>query len=366
MQQHAEANVLVCVRVRPRSESEFGKRNLVDIVDDSTVVFDPETSAMRGEISGVHKRLREGTRRNREQCFKFDRVFGPSSTQQQIFEFAAKGVIDNVMNGMNGTVFAYGATGSGKTHTMIGNEEVGAGVMVLSVRDIFAKMEERKLSSTYKVCISYLEVYNETIRDLLVPSGPLALRESFAGCQVAGLTKHYPANDEEVFKLIRTGNSNRCQSPTEANSQSSRSHAVLQIAIEKHDRGAGIKRAIKTGKLSLIDLAGSERASASANRGQLLKEGANINKSLLALSSCINALCKSGEKIHVPFRNSKLTRLLKDSLGGNCRTVMISNISPAGLNYEDTLNTLKYANRAKEIKTKVTANVVSVNMHVSQ
>ena len=241
---------------------------------------------------------------------------------------------------------------------VIGNEDVGAGVMVLSMRDIFAKMEARKLNSGYKLCISYLEVYNESIRDLLNPeSGKLALRESAAGgCEVSNLTKHYPTNADEVFKLISTGNENRSQSPTEANSNSSRSHAVLQVMIEQHDRGAGIKRAIKTGKLSLIDLAGSERASASKNRGQLMTEGANINKSLLALSSCINALCKA-KNAHVPYRNSKLTRLLKDSLGGNCRTVMISNISPCGLNYEDTHNTLKYANRAKEIKTMVSANV---------
>jgi hypothetical protein len=349
------------------------------------VCFDPKstrgyTAAQEGETATtkLQQRLASGGRRSREQFFKFDRVFGPEATQKEVFDTTAKGVIDSVLTGHNATVFAYGATGSGKTHTMIGNEVVGGGVMVLSVQELFAKMEERKLDSSYKLCISYLEVYNETIRDLLEPSGPLALRESGkSGCVVANLTKHYPSNAEEVFTLIQTGNANRIQSATEANAQSSRSHAVLQIMIEQQDRGAGIKRcgmpptsrclpmlrgevalssvwstgwslrrggwgvracvvavwcacrAVKTGKLSLIDLAGSERASASANRGKQLKEGANINKSLLALSSCINALCKS-KAAHVPFRNSKLTRLLKDSLGGNCRTVMISNISPCG------------------------------------
>lgn len=368
------ANVLVCVRVRPQSEAErqAERENLVEIVDEHCVCFDPQRDPVAGAEGATAKLQRrlatkgERGRRCREQFFKFDRVFGPDSTQEDIFQTTGKGVIDSVLTGHNATVFAYGATGSGKTHTMIGNKEVGGGVMVLSVREIFSKMEQRKLDSSYKVCISYLEVYNETIRDLLVPSGPLALRESARdGCQVANLTKHYPKDAQEIFGLIQTGNGNRIQSATEANAQSSRSHAVLQIMIEQHDRGTGIQRAVKTGKLSLIDLAGSERASASTNRGQLLKEGANINKSLLALSSCINALCKS-KASHVPFRNSKLTRLLKDSLGGNCRTVMISNISPCGLNYEDTHNTLKYANRAKEIKTKVSANVVSVTMHVAE
>lgn len=156
---------------------------------------------------------------------------------------------------------------------------------------------------------------------------------------------------------------------TEANETSSRSHAVLQIICEHKDKDAGISTELRTGKLSLIDLAGSERASKTNNRGIRMIEGANINKSLLALGNCINALHENNSKNqqnYIPFRDSKLTRLLKDSLGGNCRTVMIANISPSNQTFEETHNTLKYANRAKNIKTVVQRNVLTVEYHVSK
>jgi len=167
--------------------------------------------------------------------------------------------------------------------------------------------------------------------------------------------------------LLHHGNRNRTQQATAANAVSSRSHAVLQIVVENRAKTEGTIAKIKIGKLSLVDLAGSERAAATKNKGIRLTEGANINRSLLALGNCINAL---GEKANrgqfVPYRDSKLTRLLKDSLGGNCRTVMIANISSAVSNFEETLNTLKYANRAKNIKTSVTRNELNVNHHISE
>ena len=164
------------------------------------------------------------------------------------------------------------------------------------------------------------------------------------------------------------GNQNRTVEATGANATSSRSHAVMQIICEYTDRHSGISGEIHVGKLSLIDLAGSERASRTNNRGMRMIEGANINKSLLALGNCINALHEnhtSGRTNYIPYRDSKLTRLLKDSLGGNCRTVMIANISPSMKQFEDTHNTLKYANRAKNIKTSAQRNVLSVDYHVS-
>ena len=164
--------------------------------------------------------------------------------------------------------------------------------------------------------------------------------------------------------MIVRGNEYRTQSPTEANATSSRSHAVLQINISQRDRNADINEPHTMATLSIIDLAGSERASATRNRGERLTEGANINKSLLALGSCINALCDPRRKNHVPFRNSKLTRLLKFSLGGNCKTVMIVCVSPSSAHFDETQNTLRYANRAKNIQTKVTKNVYNVNRHV--
>jgi hypothetical protein len=184
---------------------------------------------------------------------------------------------------------------------------------------------------------------------------------------VAGLSSHKPSSADEVLQLLEVGNARRCQSATGANAQSSRSHAVLQICVEKRDRTASVSSEVKSGKLSLIDLAGSERASRTKTRGQQLVEGANINKSLLALGNCINALGQDyKEGKYVPYRNSKLTRLLKDSLGGNCKTVMIANVSPSSFSYEDSYNTLNYANRAKNIKTKIHSNQINVKAHVSE
>jgi kinesin family protein 18/19 len=172
------------------------------------------------------------------------------------------------------------------------------------------------------------------------------------------------AQVQEVMDIIVRGNEYRTMSPTEANATSSRSHAVLQINVSSKDRNASVNEPHTMATLSIIDLAGSERASATKNRGERLIEGANINKSLLALGSCINALCDARKRNHVPYRNSKLTRLLKFSLGGNCKTVMIVCVSPSSAHFDETQNTLRYANRAKNIQTKITKNVFNVNRHV--
>lgn len=216
------------------------------------------------------------------------------------------------------------------------------------------------------VSLSYLEIYNETIKDLLEPSDKvLTLREDAdKKISVSNLSSHKPESVEEVMEMILQGNTNRTQSPTEANATSSRSHAVLQINVIQKNRTAELSESHTFATLSIIDLAGSERASATKNRGERLLEGANINKSLLALGNCINALCDPKRKLHVPYRNSKLTRLLKFSLGGNCKTVMIVCISPSSQHYDETLNTLKYADRAKMIKTKVVRNQHSLDRHV--
>ena len=236
------------------------------------------------------------------------------------------------------------------------------------MQELFERIAERSEDKTTEVSLSYLEIYNETIRDLLVPGGSkagLMLREDAnQAVSVAGLSSHKPQNVQEVMDMIIRGNGYRTVSPTEANKESSRSHAVLQINVAQKDRNADVNEPHTMATLSIIDLAGSERASATKNRGERLTEGANINKSLLALGSCINALCDPRKKNHVPYRNSKLTRLLKFSLGGNCKTVMIVCVSPSSVHFDETQNTLRYANRAKNIQTKVTRNVYNVNRHV--
>jgi len=303
----------------------------------------------------------------KDQVFAFDRIFDDNASQSDVYEGTTRGLLDSVLDGYNATVFAYGATGCGKTHTITGTSQQ-PGIIFLTMQELFEKINERSGDKTAELSLSYLEIYNETIRDLLVPGGSkqgLMLREdSHQTVSVSGLTSLHPKDVQEVMDMIVQGNEYRTVSPTEANAVSSRSHAVLQINIAMKDRNADINEPHTMSTLSIIDLAGSERASATKNRGERLIEGANINKSLLALGSCINALCDPRKKNHVPYRNSKLTRLLKFSLGGNCKTVMIVCVSPSSAHFDETQNTLRYANRAKNIQTKVTRNVFNVNRHV--
>ena len=216
-----------------------------------------------------------------------------------------------------------------------------------------------------QVRATYLEIYNETVHDLLTPSGVLNIREDGkAGVNIPGLSLHKPGSPEEVLGLLSYGNSNRTQHPTDANAESSRSHAVLQVFLKQKNKDAGLSAEVKIAKLSMIDLAGSEKGGVTGAKGARFREGSNINKSLLALGNCINALADGAK--YIPYRNSKLTRLLKDSIGGNCRTVMVANCSPSSQTFEDTFNTLKYADRAKKIKINLKKNVVNVDFHIAQ
>jgi kinesin family member 18/19 len=307
------------------------------------------------------------TKKVKDQVFAFDRIFPEDASQTDVYEGTTRSLIDSVMDGYNATVFAYGATGCGKTHTITGTSQQ-PGIIFLTMQELFEKIADRSDEKVTELSLSYLEIYNETIRDLLVPGGSkqgLILREdSNQAVTVAGLTSHHPKDVQEVMDIIVQGNEYRTVSPTEANATSSRSHAVLQINVAQKERNADVNEPHTMATLSIIDLAGSERASATKNRGVRLTEGANINKSLLALGSCINALCDPRKRNHVPYRNSKLTRLLKFSLGGNCKTVMIVCVSPSSAHFDETQNTLRYANSAKNIKTKVTRNVFNVNRHV--
>jgi len=379
-----QSNMLVAVRVRPLRSHDRSKRECIRVLDRKMVVVLDPSSENQNDI------LRQN--RTREKKYAFDHVFEPEDSNEVVYSHTTKFLIDGILNGFNATVFAYGNTGAGKTYTMLGTPEK-PGIMMLTLDDLFddikAKQNDEAHGVDYKVSVSFLEVYNENIRDLLaVVNGRsddyLDLREDpLKGPVVAGITEIEASSSKDVMGLLRRGNRNRTQEPTAANKESSRSHAVLQVVVEQRDRApetgnrmsentdnsqeVPVMATVRIGKLSLIDLAGSERAAATQNRGARMIEGANINRSLLALGNCINALGEKGGKgTFVPYRDSKLTRLLKDSLGGNCRTVMIANISPSLGSFEETLNTLKYANRAKNIKTNVTRNVLSVNYHISE
>ncbi|KAL3677502.1 hypothetical protein R1sor_027450 [Riccia sorocarpa] len=333
--------IMVYVRLRPMSkkEKEAGARSCVKIVNNRDVYLTEmalETDYLR-------------LKRLRGRHFAFDAAFPDNTSQEEVYQTSAADLVEGVLEGRNTSVFCYGATGAGKTHTMLGTVQQ-PGVMVLALKDLFTKLKQRSPEGEHVVRLSYLEVYNETVRDLLSPGRPLVLREdSRQGITAAGLTQYQAFSADEVIELLHKGNTNRQTEPTRCNETSSRSHAILQVLVE-YSVQQEIGKVLRVGKLSLIDLAGSERALATEQRTLRSVEGANINRSLLALSSCINALVEG--KKHIPFRNSKLTQLLKDSLGGPCSTAMIANVSPSNISFGETQNTLHWAARAKEIKTK--------------
>ena len=308
--------------------------------------------------------------RSKERQYAFDLAFDKDAGQIEIFNNTTKYLIDGIIEGYNATVFAYGATGAGKTYTMIGTPD-NPGNMFLMIQDLFENIKKTRSDKSYQIKVSFIEIYNETIRDLLIITNDvLDLREDAEqGIHIPNLSIIDVDSPEEVMELLFFGNGNRTQEATNVNETSSRSHAVLEIRVEQRNKSEDVHEDINIAKLSMIDLAGSERAARTQNRGIRMIEGAMINLSLLSLGNWINALVENMEKgvnNHIPYRDSKLTRLLKDSLGGNSRTVMIANISPSHLCYEDTNNTLKYANRAKNIKTNYMKNIKQVDHHISE
>lgn len=283
--------------------------------------------------------------------YVFNGVISENRNNLEVYETTIKKLIPSVRDGYNATCFAYGCTGAGKTHTMFGHNKPGRseqGIVFSALQESLLLM---RVDENLKLKLSYLEIYNENVIDLLAIRDNKALmiiEDPIKGVQVPGLNE-YEINDvEEAYNFVIKGNNNRIRAATTANEFSTRSHAILQITIEQLDSPFGNL----SSKLNLIDLAGSERASASDNRSQRMVEGANINRSLLALGNCINILSGSKRGQYVPYRDSKLTRLLKDSLGGNTKTIMIACISRAYVAYEDSVHTLRYAQRASKISTK--------------
>lgn len=352
------------MRCRPLTKTERlnGSKCVTNLLDDKVVVVlspDDEGLDSRGRYN-----YGQGVQ-HKEKRYTFDRAFDGSANNEHIYEHTVKSLIDGVLRGMNATVFAYGATGSGKTYTMVGNER-DPGLMVMSLRDIFGQMQADS-DKDFHVRCSYLEVYNEIIYDLLQANSPgLDLREDpELGPQAAGLKRVEVNSADRIFQLLREGNMRGKTEATDANAVSSRSHAVLEIVVNRADRN-NYQKNVFMGKLALVDLAGAERAHETNNHGQQLRDGANVNRSLLALANCINALGKRKKKgfVFVPFRNSKLTRLLKDGLCGNSRTVMIATVASSDAQYNHTVNTLKYADRAKEIKTHVRVEKKTVHSHI--
>ena len=366
----------VAVRCRPLSDKERAKQSdsIVHVQERKVVVVcDPGHFATN---------LLRQQRLQRERRFAFDAAFDEKCTTASIHDACTRQLVDAVLGGFNASIFAYGPTGTGKTYSMLGTKEA-PGLMYLMLRDLYTALHARCGQSS--ATLSYIEIYNETIRDLLSTEAPgddddsapasLELREDpVRGIVVAAVSEHAVPDAEAAMALLLAGNRRRTQEPTAANRESSRSHAVLQITVTSGgapaDGGGHTAGEVRIGKLSMCDLAGSERAANTENRGLRLLEGAAINKSLLALGNCITALV-AGRGSFVPYRDSKLTRLLKDSLGGaNTQTVMLACISPAAAAHEESVNTLKYANRAKAIRVESVGppvpNVVRVDAAVSK
>ena len=309
---------------------------------------------------------------NREVSYAFDDVFDEFDRNSVVFERTVLPMLSNVLNGYNCTVFAYGMTGAGKTHTMLGDLYSNSGelgIVALVVNELFAKFSaDDNANYEFTLYFSYIEIYNEQVKDLLTDSKEnlMIIEDSSKGVMVPNLTQHKIEKCADLVSMMKQGNARRKMAMTNSNQFSSRSHAIIQFIIEKRDRAKDVVDTYTQSKFLLIDLAGSERAAVSDNKGMRQIEGANINKSLLSLGNCINILSDPNKRgAFVPYRDSKLTRLLKDSLGGNTKTIMLACVSPCNLHYEETSNTLKYASRARRINRVITSNVKEVEMHIS-
>ncbi|XP_030217032.1 kinesin family member 4 isoform X3 [Gadus morhua] len=300
-----------------------------------------------------------------EKAFTYDYVFDPMAEQEEVFTVAVSPLLSGLFKGYHATVLAYGQTGSGKTFSMGGTytsaqeDQPCVGVIPRVIQRIFQE-KDKGGSCDFTLTVSYLEIYNEDILDLLCPSKDkpaISIREDpKEGIKIVGLTERVVRSAQEMVACLELGNSSRTVGSTAMNAESSRSHAIFTITLEQ--RRSKDKSDSMVSKLHLVDLAGSERQKKTKAEGDRLKEGISINRGLLALGNVISALGEESKKgTHVPYRDSKVTRLLQDSLGGNSHTLMIACVSPADSNIEETINTLRYADRARKIKNKPIVNM---------
>lgn len=323
-------NVKVVCRFRPFNQSEIAKGV------ESNIDFS------QGGL-GVKLRTLDAQSNQPLHEFNFDRVFDMKASQKDIYDVAAKPIIDSVLEGFNGTIFAYGQTSSGKTFTMQGPdiEDVEKqGVIPRMVRTVFNRIESSSEYIEFSVKVSMVEIYMEKIRDLINPEKDnLKIHEEKGkGVYMADIEERYIADESEVYELMKLGNSNRAISATLMNAESSRSHSIFILTVTQNNTQ---DLSCKTGQLYLVDLAGSEKISKTGAAGQTLEEAKMINKSLTTLGKVIFALTDK-KATHIPYRESKLTRILTESLGGNSKTCLIITCSPHPFNDQETLSTLRF------------------------
>ena len=347
-----ESQIRVVIRTRPTQQ--FASKNIsISSIDNKINITIP-----KGENKGIINNQKENWN------FQFDKILH-NVAQEEVFEYV-KSVISSSTRGFNGTVFAYGPTGSGKTFTMSGSSSNFnyRGIIPRSITRLFQELGG-KIEYESKVTISYLEIYNEIIFDLLSPipaneqKGEIHFQEDAKGnVVVKGLSKHIVANEEEAFNLLFEGESNRTVSEHQLNKASTRSHCIFTISIEMKSKVESSEKVL-TSKLNFVDLAGSERVKETGSTGIALKEAAYINKSLTFLEQVVVALTdKTKRKEYVPYRQSKLTHILKDAIGGNCRTIMIATIWPEEQFILDTLSTLNFAKRMKNVVNDLSVNIM--------
>ncbi|TKY53239.1 Kinesin-related protein 11 [Spatholobus suberectus] len=330
----SKENVTVTVRFRPLNPREIRQGEEIAWYADGE-------SVVRNEY-------------NPSLAYAYDRVFGPTTTTHQVYDVAAQHIISGAMEGINGTIFAYGVTSSGKTHTMHGDQR-SPGIIPLAVKDAFSIIQETP-NREFLLQVSYLEIYNEVVNDLLNPAGQnLRIREDAQGTFVEGIKEEVVLSPAHALSLIAAGEEHRHVGSTNFNLLSSRSHTIFSLTIESSPCGENSEgEAVTLSQLNLIDLAGSESSRAETT-GMRRREGSYINKSLLTLGTVISKLTE-GRASHIPYRDSKLTRLLQSSLSGHGRISLICTVTPSSSNAEETHNTLKFARRAKHIEIQAAQN----------
>ena len=364
-------NMRVAIRIRPALSREIEKdlpfRSIVITSKENKTCSLVEYIGAELDEAGRQKEWIQSPQMFQLHRFTFDEVFDIDSSQEEVYSLTAKPAVLSVLEGYNSTIFAYGQTGTGKTFTMEGftydNMDSKRGIIPRTIEDIFQYIESNSNRDTkFIIRAAYLQIYNEMISDLLKPNSTnknLNIREDKKkGLYVEHLSEWAVRGPNDIYALLERGASCRAIANTNMNDVSSRSHAVFMIIVEQmiSDSDLNGKQIIKVGRLNLVDLAGSERTRVTGATGKQLEESKKINKSLSALGNVINALTDPKGRTHIPYRDSKLTRLLENSLGGNCKTTMIATISPAQCSFNESLSTLNFAKRAKNIKNRPIIN----------
>lgn len=391
--------IKVVIRVRPPLDRELqGAQPFKNVVaverNERRITVSDNLSAVTDQYGSLLSGTSTNQATHGTHTFTFDHVYDEHASQQKVYDNTARAVVESSLLGYNATIFAYGQTGTGKTYTMEGSHMQGSeqrGIIPRAIEQIFSHIQKHASPTVrFLVRASYLQIYNEQVSDLLRPERTnLSIREDKKrGIFVEGLSECVVKSPEEIYERMQQGAHYRATGATNMNELSSRSHAVFIIIVEQSEtvyvdedgrelttsevsklmnmKGirrdqamsmleARVRQSFKVGKLNLVDLAGSERVRQSGATGQRLEESKKINQSLAALGNVISALTDSSRS-HVPYRDSKLTRMLEDSLGGNCKTTMMAMISPAYEALVETVSTLKFANRAKNIKNEAKVN----------